>query len=97
VIGLNGVQVQLKGTLKFVEQGLNMVVGSANFTMRRNVTWFYSSTLRSFSAEVVMTGEVNITQWPASVMAASKPLTCVMAGRVILESKVYPGKVKATG
>jgi hypothetical protein len=97
VIGQNSVQVQLKGTLKFVEQGLNMVVGSATFTVRRNITWYYSSTLKTFTADVVVTGEVNVTQWPVPLGAANKPLTCVMAGQVILESKVFPGESQAIG
>jgi hypothetical protein len=95
VIGLNSVQVQLKGTLRFVEQGFNLVVGSANFTMRRNVTWYYSPTSRTFTADVVVTGEVNVTQWPVPVSGAAKPVTCVMAGQVALESKVYPGECSA--
>jgi hypothetical protein len=95
VIGTSSVQVQLKGTLRFLEHGFNLAVGSANFTMRRNVTWYYNSTSRTFTADVVVTGEVDVTQWPVPVSGAAKPVTCVMAGKVALESKVYPGECSA--
>jgi hypothetical protein len=93
VIASERVSVVLKGTLRFPDEGMQLVVGGGNttFTVRRKLTWLYDTVLQTFSADVVITGEVTVTPWPTSLTGPNQQLAVVLAARVRLETKAYPG------
>jgi hypothetical protein len=85
-------RVVLNGDLTFAALGGELEVGDGMFNLQRKFSWTFINATKTFTADVTLSSTMTVKLWNLTSNTSSEStLECLVAGKVQLQSKAYPG------